>query len=800
MDDHVELLSCHASLAWLFVPLERLSSSFSLHNRKDPKLKLCNNPGKGEIAVEALLARSYPGLSPEHLQLVIQNRPWWLALEELVSRLPLGSLSRIGEKSNQTHGRRNQSGKDQFRLLDLHRRLPPELRLAVHFSQTKGNALFPEMSDLLLDVCESKRSASTFCDLHSHLLGAVPEPLLWAVAMGGHLRAKETHNSDASMPIDEEDGAGDMNRPTRIAELVVEAAFLRWTLAEIHFPDKMCTQWSDYCQQNKRLYHDNVCCDGLRSDISLAIGNAILRNFVLDNEWTPPDGVDAFSDPLTNALKLQNSETTNLPYSNGEVSLLRRIFTHLKGAAVGRGDRANAERQLDIAAMGAHYIHLRCIFRTSMMLQAAESGLYTFTKRYTKSTGWISAWIPPDRYDEQLAEIREPSSSIVQLGNFRRDAGLLRWIAGKAVLASQEGGANGTEFRVGFDRRALDIKTELLALVQGCHDAMPDHRIAFIHQIHRNGTVSVDRVTGLLDLARSRDEENGWRLARSITGMDLVGREAPALPMKFMPLFQATQSLRSSTEKGSTFRWHVHVGEDNYHPLTGLRCIHWCLHELNLRPGDRLAHVLALTEGPRTAITRAGARALDLSWAYCELIKLKHRVLAEKVGTLFSALKSGLGEMTANNEERLEDWIPRLTEAEPRVFPGKWNELVFVEPQKSDRKVFLVLQQMLIREIKARGVVLEACPSSNIAVRGGWVEWPPIRRFPPSLKIKWVIGTDDHTLLANGLREELALVSSFGLSDRALGHLKASNDAASAHMRSAREWLELEGSEGYHGF
>lgn len=72
-----------------------------------------------------------------------------------------------------------------------------------------------------------------------------------------------------------------------------------------------------------------------------------------------------------------------------------------------------------------------------------------------------------------------------------------------------------------------------------------------------------------------------------ITGKDGASSEYNTPPEVFAPIFAYLKAMGLE-------RTTYHVGEDFYHPLSGLRAIHEAIYYLNLEKGDRLGHCTAL--------------------------------------------------------------------------------------------------------------------------------------------------------------------------------------------------------------
>jgi hypothetical protein len=251
-------------------------------------------------------------------------------------------------------------------------------------------------------------------------------------------------------------------------------------------------------------------------------------------------------------------------------------------------------------------------------------------------------------------------------------------------------------------------------------------------------------------------------------------------------------------------RMTVHVGEDFVHLLSGLRRVDEAVEHLRLGEGDRIGHGVALGVDPREWARRAGRipltkeeRLFDLVWEWnwyareggsppagrlhaldYEIAQLARQVFWVKLRaprhTLWElaadlhdpdALRAvrfpggpvsaaGLGPRRAV----LHDYLTL-----PRVFTAG-REVVWVDPA-AESDVLAGLQARLRRKIAARGITVEANPTSNLLIgdlndlarHPLWRLRPPIpdTEFPP---IHVCLGSDDPVTFGTDLRQEYQLV------------------------------------------
>lgn len=225
----------------------------------------------------------------------------------------------------------------------------------------------------------------------------------------------------------------------------------------------------------------------------------------------------------------------------------------------------------------------------------------------------------------------------------------------------------------------------------------------------------------------------------------------------------------------------VHVGEDFVDPVTGLRHIDEAMRELSLGEGDRLGHALAagLEEGGlRAALNRrgdvrrlpdgtweiwkpAGEHALDLSW-------LAREVDDGDRAWAISELSRTLAQSWAD-PRAARALLARLDQQLPTVeLPGALYDReaadearVCVHLDRAWERRFHQARARVLAEIRARRLVVESCPSSNIAVAN--LDAPPARALIEELGLDHVaICTDDAGLFDAWPRQELGRVVELG--------------------------------------
>ncbi|MCP4605121.1 MAG: hypothetical protein GY847_32125 [Proteobacteria bacterium] len=97
--------------------------------------------------------------------------------------------------------------------------------------------------------------------------------------------------------------------------------------------------------------------------------------------------------------------------------------------------------------------------------------------------------------------------------------------------------------------------------------------------------------------------------ASAVVGIDAARGEEDTPPEVLAPAFRYLRRKLPNVGFGNSFggrlewlpplRATFHVGESFHHPLTGLRMVHEAIRFLDLRPGDRLGHAMALGVEPK---------------------------------------------------------------------------------------------------------------------------------------------------------------------------------------------------------
>lgn len=262
-----------------------------------------------------------------------------------------------------------------------------------------------------------------------------------------------------------------------------------------------------------------------------------------------------------------------------------------------------------------------------------------------------------------------------------------------------------------------------------------------------------------------------------VVGLDAAGSEQGIPPRLFAAAFElvhaynhrhavagvhpgrvvSPDTLTPASLDDTTARVHparlgltMHAGEDFVDPITGLRHIWEALTALRLSRGDRLGHALAAgldggiedrdsmlaevlrrrADDPATKTVRAGrkwlrvakpigAEVLDLSWQMHVLPDLRAALSARLAAALAQGYAApcrardlGMSADPLGSDLRIP--LPAVHYESADDVP--LEERIWVELNTDWMNRFDALRSLVRREIRQRRVVVESCPTSNIAV------------------------------------------------------------------------------------
>jgi hypothetical protein len=294
----------------------------------------------------------------------------------------------------------------------------------------------------------------------------------------------------------------------------------------------------------------------------------------------------------------------------------------------------------------------------------------------------------------------------------------------------------------------LQIRT-LWAYLQGVGDFVrhdrdaPPMRFGFVMHVHRREDIPLVRdvarlqLEGVVEVLRF---VSGFR--RFVVGIDAAGQELSTPPRELRQAFALVRRLvhdqlpspgKAPIRLGRT----CHAGEDFRDLMTGLRYVDEAVSLLELQPGDRIGHGLALAfdpeewyaRRPRT-YPRRSDHVLDLLWgrwlARRSDPKLRFTPLVELEHLLKLRLERVLGK-EAKTRESIEEAVRHFYDFDR--FPHEEKLLAFlglsrdeppVETPIDDDYVEMVskLRERVRKRIERAEVVFEVCPTSNMIVSG----------------------------------------------------------------------------------
>lgn len=274
---------------------------------------------------------------------------------------------------------------------------------------------------------------------------------------------------------------------------------------------------------------------------------------------------------------------------------------------------------------------------------------------------------------------------------------LWHWEGAQAGRFLRAGGTRSADLRASFDRKPGTAKDQVLTWITELKSQGVEPHL--VHQLHRGHEPPGD----LKSLRILSDQDaGGFELASQIVGLDLVGNEREHPP----------DGWRDAWHDVPHLRWHVHAGEACDHVWEGLLNLLWCVETLRMRPNDRIGHALSLI-APLRSVWMEASR-----W-----VTLQDRVMRAIGWT----------------------WAPPLSS-------GGW---LHTPVSSKEREITELLRHRVLAALSESGVVLEACPSSNLQVAGA-----EELAFPAHLHahLPWVVGTDDPAALGTTLDEEFVLM------------------------------------------
>lgn len=243
-----------------------------------------------------------------------------------------------------------------------------------------------------------------------------------------------------------------------------------------------------------------------------------------------------------------------------------------------------------------------------------------------------------------------------------------------------------------------------------------------------------------------------------------------------------------------------HAGEDNAHPLEGLYCVASAIERLNMREGDTIGHGLALAQDVTSfdrsrsgrTMTVRGHQFDSLFWLFRNLrtAELQHQPagtmqrleawLLKELVAIYGHMPEGGGNLNGLYEIDAARCGTVLAEP-PTKHAGNWRAEYLVRREFTDQDcarkraeavpiaaiVFELsqqiksMQELWLKILAERGIVLELNPSSNLRVTGsGRAKDAPFTAILRQLRsqVLATINTDNPGVFATRIENEYAIV------------------------------------------
>lgn len=325
---------------------------------------------------------------------------------------------------------------------------------------------------------------------------------------------------------------------------------------------------------------------------------------------------------------------------------------------------------------------------------------------------------------------------------------LRQQVNGKTALKIEQ-----IEFRIGASQLG-----KIAVYRQGFSSQNCNVDIKFIVSLIKSFEIDKQgRIKGIGDSLREIDKHKD-----EIVGIDVAGKDYNAPPSKFVDAFAEIRKMK----KKSPWRFTYHAGEDFFHILTGMRMIYEAVTLLKLQPTDRIGHASAAGVNPR-------------NWARCI-----HGVVPMKQGEYLEDLKFINDFIKYRNitifRSKISDIDDYITSELPsaKTIPGR---IIKVDCfQFFNVEELRILQKELLSYLSEKGIVIEACPTSNICIGYDhslrsyhlrtWLRWKYILYLPiPDI----IIGSDEIGVFPTNISNEYACVYEMLMMDDELkGHAK----------------------------
>ena len=287
------------------------------------------------------------------------------------------------------------------------------------------------------------------------------------------------------------------------------------------------------------------------------------------------------------------------------------------------------------------------------------------------------------------------------------------------------------------------------------------------------------KATALAQLRVSNSEES-----KKVVGIDAAASEFDTPPEVF------AKSYRFLRENGYQ-HFTYHAGEDFFHILSGLRAMYEAIEFLGLQRGDRIGHGTASGVTPDVWKDNIGERLLirqgeyldDLIFAFHLISKGQDeelRKLLPQIGLRIDDMSFDIYQTYRPVLAHIKAW--QLRGEDPEIIAQKSEhddtEVLYLKYHQKetderynhiielptydifDRDNLVRIQQLLLKELHDREIVIETLPTSNVVIGHhhdfstyhllNWLSWKKEGKPIPPI----VLGTDDVGIFATNIYNE----------------------------------------------
>ena len=287
------------------------------------------------------------------------------------------------------------------------------------------------------------------------------------------------------------------------------------------------------------------------------------------------------------------------------------------------------------------------------------------------------------------------------------------------------------------------------------------------------------KATALAALRSSNSKES-----KKVVGVDAAASEFDTPPEVFAPCFRF---LRKNGYRHFTY----HAGEDFFHILSGLRAMYEAVVFLDLQRGDRIGHGTASGVTPDvwrdnigdSLLIRQGEYLDDLVFAFHLISNGQDeelRNLLPQIGLKIDNMSFDIYQTYRPVLAHIKAWLMRQENPEEvaakesqddtevlflkyhqQEIDERYNKIIEVPTYDIfDSNALVRMQQLLLKELHDREIVIETLPTSNVIIGNhhdfstyhllSWLTWKKEGKPIPPI----VLGTDDVGIFATNIYNE----------------------------------------------